>query len=99
VEKVYESPESKISNPNEQYHAYFMQNDFHLGKEILKQLKDQERPVAWLAKRLRCDRSNLNRQLHSSEHLHGLLIKRISKEMSIDFFAYCSQSLLDNDET
>ena len=61
-----------------------MQTIVHIGEEILKELKAQERSVAWLAKKVNRDRSNLNKQL-KCPHLHGELLYRISTVLGVDF--------------
>lgn len=72
-----------------------MQQEFHIGEEVLKELKAQERSVAWLATKINRDRSNLNRQL-KNPHLHCELLYRISTVLGIDLFAFYSHQLTVN---
>ena len=69
-----------------------MQPTVHIGEEILKELKAQERSVAWLATKINRDRSNFNRQL-KNPHLHSELLYRISSVLGVDFFACYSHQL------
>jgi hypothetical protein len=69
-----------------------MYRTLHIGNEILQQLKVQERSVAWLARKIYCDPSNLCKQL-KGEHLHTELLYRISIALEKDFFSLYSQQI------
>lgn len=62
----------------------------HIGMEIHLRLKAQERSVAWLARKISCDHSNLSRQLKCS-HIHAELLYRISIAMKENFFTVYAQ--------
>jgi lambda repressor-like predicted transcriptional regulator len=73
-----------------------MQNsEVDIGELILQRLKEKERTLAWLAKKVGCDDSNLRKTLKNSRYLYFDLIFRISIALEEDFFAYCSQKLKD----
>ena len=69
-----------------------MNTSIHIGEEIKRHLKIQDRSVVWLAKQIGCDPSNLNKQL-KNQHIHGNLLYRISIALNEDFFAKYSQEL------
>ena len=66
----------------------------HIGEEIRNYLADQNRSVAWLAKQLYYDPSNL-RKLLKNPYLPTDLLFRISLILGKDFFSYYSQLLLN----
>ncbi|MDR1737792.1 MAG: XRE family transcriptional regulator [Candidatus Symbiothrix sp.] len=59
----------------------------------MEALKQQERSIAWLARQIHTDRSNLCRQLKTQSHLHAELLYQISIALQTDFFACYSQLL------
>ena len=70
----------------------------HIGDLIKQQLKKQDRSVAWLARQLNCDPSNLRKKLqHPDVHLN--VIRRISIFLGHNFFLDCSALLHKPDET
>jgi hypothetical protein len=64
----------------------------HIGEEIRQQLKEQERSIRWLAQKVGCDQSNLNKKLQCSSIDTGLL-SEISKVLEVDFFMKLSNGL------
>ena len=64
----------------------------HIGHEIQQELRRQERSVAWFARRLACDRTNVYR-IFDKESLDTRLLMRISTILQRDFFALYSQQL------
>ena len=64
----------------------------HIGDEIKRQLKLQERSVAWLAKQIGADSSNLSKRLKHQD-MHTCLLRRISTALNVDFFEKMSQDL------
>ena len=64
-----------------------------IGELILQTLREKDRSIAWLAKKVNCDKSNLTKMLKNSQYIHYDLIYRISKVLDEDFFAYGSQKL------
>ena len=72
-----------------------MPQTIHIGKEIKQRLHALERSVAWLAKKIDCDRSNLSKNL-KCPHIHPELLYRISVALRMDFFARYSQQLQDD---
>lgn len=69
--------------------------ELHIGEEIKEQLKIQERSIAWLARKIYCDPSNLCKQLNCP-HLHSDLLYRISIALDVDFFAHYSQHVSED---
>jgi len=67
-----------------------MNVSIHIGEEIRKQLTIQKRPVAWLARELYMDPSNLRKMLKNAYFPTDLLY-RISILLDTDFFAYYSR--------
>ena len=67
--------------------------DIDIGKIILQKLKEKERSISWLAKKIGCDRGNLNRMLNNSKLIYYDLVYKISKALDEDFFDYGSQKL------
>ena len=72
-----------------------MVHSIHIGKEIKNHLVFQKRSVAWLAKQLCCDASNLRKML-KNPHFPTDLLYRISHIVGKDFFAYYSHLLNQN---
>lgn len=64
-----------------------------IGQIILQTLKEKGRSIAWLAREIGCDRSNLRNTLKNSRIIYFDLIYKISKVLDEDFFAYGSHSL------
>ena len=64
----------------------------HIGHEIQQELRRQERSVAWFARRLACDRTNVYR-IFDKESLDTRLLMRISTILQRDFFVLYSQQL------
>jgi plasmid maintenance system antidote protein VapI len=62
----------------------------HIGELILKSLKEKERNIAWLARKVNRNDANLGRLLKNSPHIHSELLLRISIALEEDFFAYYS---------
>lgn len=69
-----------------------MNEKIHIGELILQKLKEKERPVAWLAKKIYCDCSNL-RKILKKDSIDTKLLFLISTVLDFDFFAYYSGSL------
>lgn len=61
----------------------------HLGEAIKEELDRQERSVAWFARKLSCDRSNVYRIFQKESIDTGLLI-RISVILQYNFFSELS---------
>ncbi|MDR1198329.1 MAG: XRE family transcriptional regulator [Prevotellaceae bacterium] len=74
-------------------HTKAMHGEIHIGRLILQKLKEKERSITWLARKVNCDDSNLGRTLKNSHHIHSELLFRISLVLEEDFFAYYSEKL------
>ena len=61
-----------------------MKKKLHIGDEIKQELLAQDLPVAWLARKLGCDASNLHKKLKSPKIKHDLL-KGISAILNKNF--------------
>jgi plasmid maintenance system antidote protein VapI len=70
-----------------------MYDEIHIGKLILQKLKDEERTIVWLAKKVHCNDSNLGRMLKNNQHIHAELLLRISIVLNEDFFVHYSEKL------
>lgn len=64
----------------------------HIGQVIKQELEKQERSVAWLARKLSCDRSNIYR-IFQKKSIDTYLLARISIILQHDFFAVFSDSI------
>ena len=65
-----------------------MNKQLDLGALIRKKLEEQDRSIAWLAKKLSCDRSNLRRMLQKHD-IPPSTIRKISDILHYDFFRDC----------
>jgi len=72
-----------------------MPQSIHIGEFIRQELLAQQRSVTWLARKISCDRSNLNKIL-KCQHIHTELLYRISIALGEDFFACYSQKLQED---
>jgi len=61
-----------------------MNEKIHIGELILQKLKERERSIAWLAKKIGCDRSNLYKRLKKDD-ISMKLLSRISSILDFDF--------------
>lgn len=61
----------------------------HIGKLIRQELRRQERSVAWFARQLSCDRSNIYR-IFQKESIDTYLLVRISIILQYNFFSTLS---------
>ena len=68
-------------------------NEIEIGEIILQKLKEKNRSISWLAKKVNCDKSNLCKILKNSQYIHYDLIYRISQVLNEDFFAFGTQML------
>jgi len=71
-------------------------NEIDIGKLILQKLKDKSRSIAWLAREMGCDDSNLGKTLKNNRYIYADLLFHISVLLEEDFFAYYSQELKRN---
>ncbi|MCF0200835.1 MAG: XRE family transcriptional regulator [Bacteroidales bacterium] len=62
----------------------------HIGDAIRQRMKDNGQSVAWLARQLSCDRSNLHRKLAEPD-MDTQLLWRISVVLHFDFFKLFSE--------
>jgi hypothetical protein len=66
-----------------------MKEKIPIGNLILQELKEQERSIAWLAKKVHYSHNTLCKAL-KRDHLDSDLLLEISKELKYDFFAHYS---------
>lgn len=64
-----------------------------IGAIILEKLKEKERSVAWLARKIGKDKDNLNKTLKNSNFIYYDLVFQISKALDENFFDYGTQKL------
>lgn len=69
-----------------------MEKKLHVGNEIKKELFAQDLSIAWLARKLGCDASNLNKKLKSSKIKLDLL-RKISAILGKNFYERFSDQL------
>ena len=62
-----------------------MTEDFHLGHLVRQELERQQRTVAWFAKSISCDRSNVY-DIFSRRYIDTELLERISRALGRNFF-------------
>jgi len=72
---------------------YDEENDAGINGLILQKLKEKDRSIAWLARKLHCDDANLGKTLKKSQFIYFDLLLRLSLALEEDFFAYGSQQL------
>ena len=65
-------------------------SDIHFGNMILNELREQRRSVAWFAKEMGSDRSNMYKLL-DRRHLNSDFILRAGKLLNHDFFGDASK--------
>lgn len=70
-------------------------SDVSLGLMIRTELKRQERTVAWLARKLNCDRTNIY-DIFKRRSIDTELLLRISIVLKVNFFAHLAE--LTNDK-
>ena len=68
-----------------------------IGQLIKEELERQERTVAWFARKLSCDRSNVYR-LFQKHSIDTALLRRISLILNRDFFAELSKNIKKEDD-
>lgn len=68
--------------------------DIHFGNMILSELHEQRRSVAWFAKEMGSDRSNMYKLL-ARPHLNTDFVLRASKLLHHDFFGEASALFLE----
>ena len=62
-----------------------MNEDFHLGALIRKELERQQRTVTWLAAQINCDRSNIY-DIFVRRFINIEILTRISRALGRNFF-------------
>lgn len=66
--------------------------DFHAGHIIKRVFDEQGRTVAWFAKKMHCNRTNIYK-MFEKRHLNSEIIQRASKALEHDFFLELSQAM------
>jgi len=61
-----------------------------MGLIIRQKLDERGTTIAWLAKKIGCDRSNLYTQLHRNAYIDTQRLEQISIALKFDFFVYHS---------
>ena len=56
-----------------------------IGLAVRLKMSEHGTTIAWLAKQVNCDRSNLRKQLHK-EHIYPELLQKISIALKTNFF-------------
>ena len=65
------------------------EHDIHIGRAVRHHLERQGTSIAWLARQVECDQSNLCKHLQHP-HVYPELLLKISLVLKIDFFALYS---------
>ena len=68
-----------------------------IGFAIRQKMSEQGATIAWLARKVNCDRSNLGKQLQNA-HIYPQLLLKISIALKTDFFVYYSYFLKQSAE-
>lgn len=71
-----------------------MTKEFHLGHLIRQELDNQQRPVAWFAKAISCDRSNCY-DIFARRYIDTELLERISRVLGRNFFKDLAEYMED----
>jgi len=58
-----------------------------IGLAIRQKMSEHGTTLAWLARRINCDKGNLHRHLQHT-HIHPELLKKISTVLKTDFFRF-----------
>ena len=91
---VFQSLEDLNKQSYKQFNTFFMQQEVKLnidiGLIIRQKMSEQGTSIAWLARQINYDRSNLGKQLQSRQIYPDLLLK-ISIALKTDFFDYYTQ--------
>jgi len=61
-----------------------------IGSAVRQKMDEQDVTIAWLARRVNCDRSNLGKQLQN-EHIYPELLLKISVALKTNFFEHYYQ--------
>ena len=72
-------------------------SEIEIGKLILQKLKEKDRTIVWLAKKVGRNDSNLSKTLKNSRYIHVDLLFRISIALDEDFFLCYSKKLKEKD--
>lgn len=65
------------------------EHTIHVGRTIRRHLEQHGISIAWLARQVKCDQSNLCKHLQQS-HIYPELLLKISLVLKTDFFALYS---------
>lgn len=71
-------------------------DNFHIGRQILSELRRQERTVTWFARQVCCTRQHAYR-IFEKDNLDIVLLLRICRILNRDFFKDISQQLVSPD--
>ena len=74
---------------NDESHEF---ESIHIGKIIEEELHRQERTVAWLSRKIHCDRRNIY-DIFSRTSIDTNLLYKLSIALHMDFFTYFSANL------
>jgi len=66
------------------------ETDINIGFAVRQKMSEQGATIAWLARKVNCDRSNLGKQLQNA-HIYPELLLKISIALKTDFFAHYTQ--------
>ncbi len=64
----------------------YCKEEMHIGKLIREKLNENGRSASWLASKVHCDRSTINKQLRK-DYIDTDLLLRISEILDFDFFS------------
>jgi len=73
--------------------------EIDIGSLIFQKMKEKERSIAWLAKKVDCDDSNLGKMLKGKRYIYPDLLLEISIALGEDFFTHYSQKFEDVKKT
>ncbi len=64
----------------------------HIGQAVRQKMDEQGTTIAWLARQVHCDSSNLGKHLQQA-HIYPELLYKISLALKTDFFGLYSNLL------
>ena len=86
---IYTAPRNQQGEFYDQREEPIIVTNMDIGAAIRKKMDEQGTTVAWLARKVNCDRSNLCKQLNNT-HIYPELLLKISIALKTDFFVYYS---------
>jgi len=71
-----------------------MKSEIHIGREIKRKMDEDGRKTKWLAEKINCDRTNIDR-IYQHKHIDPELLMQICIHLEIDLFSLYSQRVCE----